>query len=154
MTAQQSSNTLDAEKTLRIERTFDAPRDLVYQAWTDPVHMTKWWGPEGMSIPNCEIDVQPGGAWRTCMLGEDQSEHWVQGTYQEVDPPEKLVFTWAWEDDGVPGHQSTVTIEFHDRGDQTNLILIHQELETTESRDMHGQGWSSSFNCLTDYLTR
>lgn len=142
------------EATLRIERTFDAPRDLVFEAWTDPRHLARWWGPEGLTTPTCEIDLRPGGAWRTCMLNADQVEHWVQGRYQLIDPPEKLIFNWAWEEDGIPGHQTTVTIEFHDRGDQTDLVLLQEGFESEESCDMHRQGWSSSLNCLDLIFTR
>ncbi len=63
---------------LRLERTFDAPRDLVFQAWTDPAHLSKWWGPEYVEVTHCEMDVRVGG-YRTCMTDNDGEEHWTQG---------------------------------------------------------------------------
>ena len=71
-TAETITETM-ADNVLRLERTLDAPRDIVYRAWTDPVHLAQWWGPEGMSTPNCELDVRPGGKWRTCMMGEGKT---------------------------------------------------------------------------------
>lgn len=150
-TAETITETM-ADNVLRLERTLDAPRGIVYRAWTDPVHLAQWWGPEGMSTPNCELDVRPGGKWRTCMMGEDKTEHWVQGVYRELDPPEKLVFTWAWEEDGQPGHETVVTIELRDDGPQTQMVLTQTGFESVDSRDKHGQGWSSSFNCLNQFF--
>jgi uncharacterized protein YndB with AHSA1/START domain len=138
--------------SLRIERWFDAPRELVFKAWTDPEHLAKWWGPEGVTIPVYEVDARVGGKFRTCMAGPDGSENWVQGVYREVEPPRRLVFTWAWEEDGVPGHQTLVTVELSDANGGTNLVLTHEGFETEESCQKHNSGWSSSLNCLEKAL--
>lgn len=137
------------DKTLTIERTFDAPVELVYRAWTDPASLCRWWGPEGMSTPNCDLDVRPGGKWRTCMVNSEGAEHWVQGTYKVVEPPTKLVFSWAWEEDGVPGHETQISISFTGNGDKTDMLFVQEGFETAESCAAHGEGWNSSFVCLT-----
>lgn len=137
---------------LVIERTFDAPRDLVFQAWTDKEHMVKWWGPAGFTIPLCEIDFREGGRYRACMREPDGTDHIITGVYQEINAPEKLVFTWAWEEDGVPGHEMLVSVDFAADGDKTHLTLTHTGFENEESREGHNQGWCSSFECLTEIL--
>ena len=141
-----------ADDVLRLERRFAAPRVDVYRAWTDPKQLVRWWGPEGMSIPDCEMDVRPGGKWRTCMTGPDGNERWVGGVYREVTPPARLVFTWAWEEDGKPGPETLITIEFHDLGDATDLVLTQEGFADSGGRDLHGEGWTSSFDCLDEVL--
>ena len=140
-----------ADTTLRIERVFDAPVETVYRAWTDPEMLVQWWGPEGMTTPHCEMDVRVDGKWRTCMQGAD-GDHWVQGSYVEIVENKKLVFTWAWETDGVPGDATTVTVEFVPEGDATRLTLTHEGFATVDGRNGHDKGWRSSFDCLEKHL--
>ena len=148
-----ASPAADPERVLRMTRTFAAPRETVFRAWTDPARLAKWWGPEGMSVPVCDMDVRPGGAWRTCMRSPEGADNFVRGVYREIVAPEKLVFTWAWEADGVPGHETVVTVEFHERGASTELVLTQQVFETAKSCRLHHEGWSSSFDCLEQHLT-
>ncbi len=142
-----------AEPVLRLERTFAAPRAAVFRAWTEPEQLVKWWGPRDYTVPVCEIDLRRGGAFRICMRGTDGGEHCMVGVYREILPPERLVFAFAWENDGAPGHETLVTVEFRDLGDETALTLTHEAFESADSRDAHGQGWSSSFDCLDDHLS-
>lgn len=150
--APSKSATAGAPIFLRIERDFDAPRELVFRAWTDPEHLAKWWGPEGMTATHVELDPRPGGRYRCSMGAPDGSENWVQGTYREVVEPERLVFTWAWETDGEPGDETLVTLQFQDNGGGTRLIVTHEGFDTEESRDQHKFGWSSSLDCLANAL--
>src|SRR5258705_11539625 len=93
-----------------ITRVVDAPPRLVFKIWTDPEHLMQWWGPQGFTTPFHEMDVRPDGAFRICMRSPDGTDHWLQGVYREVVAPERLVFTWAWEDaTGKPGHETLVT---------------------------------------------
>lgn len=137
---------------LNLRRTFKAPRDRVFRAWTDPERLAKWWGPETRSCPFVEMDPRPGGRWRTCMRAEDGEEAWVQGEYKEVDPPKRLVFSWAWETDGVPGHKTEVSIDFLDHGDETEMLFCHRGFDSAEAARLHNQGWESSFVCFDNYL--
>ena len=139
---------------LRIERTFDAPRDLVFQAWADPEQMKQWWGPEGFTIPFFEMETKPGGAYRSCMKDPGGDEHWVQGEFLEITEPEKIVMTWAWEEDGVPGLVTTVTVDFIENGNQTDLVLVHSGFESEESRDGHNMGWNSSMENIAKLLAK
>src|SRR5881396_3140689 len=88
---------------LLVTRVFDAPCELVFRVWTDPEHAALWWGPQGFTTISCEMDVRPGGAYRACMRSPAGTRHCRRGVYREVSAPERLVFTFAWEDgDGNP----------------------------------------------------
>jgi glutathione S-transferase len=136
---------------LRMEREFKAPPERVFAAFTDPRLFAQWWGPEGMHCPVCEIDLRVGGKWRACMRGA-MGEHSVSGVYREISPPRRLAFTWAWEENGVRGHETIVEIEFVPAGRNTKLVLNHRGFETADLRDRHTFGWTSSFVCLDQFL--
>ena len=137
---------------LRLEREFKAPPERVFAAWTDPRLMARWWGPEGMTCPVCEVDLRVGGRYRTCMKGEKGDEHWVSGAYREIVPGKRLAFTWAWEENGVRGHEMLVEVEFVPAGRHTRLVMTQSNFASAESRDNHGKGWTSSFVCLDQFL--
>ena len=143
----------DAARTLVLTRRFDAPRELVFRMWTEPEHLAHWSGPRGFTTPHHETDLRPGGAYRACLRAPDGSEHWVQGVYREIAPPERLVFTHAWEDGtGRPGPQTLVTVTFAERAGQTEMTLHQALFESEASRDGHRGGWSSSFERLAEHL--
>ena len=149
--AAAAPNASERAPHIRIEREFKAPPERVFAAFTDPKRFAAWWGPEGMSCPVCEIDLRVGGRWRTCMRGT-QGEHWVSGVYREIVRPRRLAFTWAWEENGVRGHETMVEIDFLPAGRNTKLVLNHTGFETAESRDKHVHGWTSCFVCLDGFL--
>ena len=105
MTSQQQAATATvttpSDREIRCERVFDAPRDRVYAAYTDPALIPEWWGPRSMTATVDVMDVRPGGGWRFVMPGADGSETGFRGTYREVTPPERVVQTFEWE--GMPG---------------------------------------------------
>jgi uncharacterized protein YndB with AHSA1/START domain len=137
---------------LRVERFFDASPERVFAAFTQTRHLAQWWGPKGMTCPQVEIEARPGGPYRTCMRAPDGQEHWVSGVFREVDPPRRLVFTWAWEENGVRGHESIVTLTFVAREKGTFVSLVHTDLASQESRDKHEHGWKSTLESLQDFL--
>jgi uncharacterized protein YndB with AHSA1/START domain len=133
-------------------RLLNASREVVFAAWTDLEKFMQWWGPETRHCPHAEIDLRPGGQWRACMRASDGDEAWVGGEYREVAPPSKLVFTWAWERGGMPGPSTIVTVELTDRGNQTELRLVHEGFESAEVAAAHDDGWGSSMISLERYL--
>jgi uncharacterized protein YndB with AHSA1/START domain len=142
-----------AERVLKIERVFDAPRSLVFKAWTESEHMARWWGPRGFKSTVLKNELRPGGAYRIHMLGPD-GDHWSQGIYREVVPPERLVMVGSWADaQGKPTRpETTLTLLFEDVGGKTKLTLHNAIFESTTARDMHNSGWTSSLECLAEYL--
>jgi uncharacterized protein YndB with AHSA1/START domain len=140
-------------KTLVLTRTFNAPRPLVFKAWTEAERAAVWWGPQGFTIVSCQMDVRPGGAWRIRMRSPEGTLHTKRGFYTEIVPPERLAFTWAWEDaDSRSGPETLVTVWFESEGSATKLTLHQAEFESTTACDLHRSGWSSCFDSLAGYL--
>jgi uncharacterized protein YndB with AHSA1/START domain len=138
---------------LRLTRVYDAPRALVFKVWVQPEHIVRWWGPRGYSLASCKMDPRPGGAYRFCMRHESGKDLWLHGVYNDVAPPERVAFTFVWEDaEGKPGHETLVTVTFADEGGKTRLTLNQEIFETVESRDSHEGGWSESLDMLAEYL--
>ncbi len=133
---------------LRLSRRLKAPREAVFRAFTDPVALAKWFGPEGMNIDNVKVDLRPGGAYSMVFNAADGDTHGLSGVYREISPPERLVMTWVWDHGDLAGIETLVTIELAEAGAETELTLIHEKLPSQESLDLHNQGWTSSFKCL------
>ena len=153
MSLQNRGAGLASERVLIIARTFDAPRDVVFDAWTKCEHVARWFGPKDFTVPHCNMDFRVGGTYRYCMLGPDGNEHWVSGTYKEIKKPEKLVFTWVREDnDGRIWLDNVVTLTFTDRGAQTAFTLNQQIFESIEERDAHNGGWSTCLDKLAEFV--
>jgi uncharacterized protein YndB with AHSA1/START domain len=155
MSAKSSAVSEPAERVLVITRIFDAPRELVFKAWTEPERIVQWMGPKGFtsSIAGA-MDVRPGGSYRFHMRGPDGVDHWQQGVYREIVPPQRLVCTYAWADAaGNPTRPETLlTLSFEDLGDKTKFTLHQAVFESVTARDAHEGGWSSSLERLGEYL--
>ena len=146
--------TLDAkaQTTLQLTRTFAAPREKVFRAWTVPEELKKWWGPPGFATPSAEIDLRAGGKYRLGMQKlPDGPVFYLAGIYREVRAPERLVYTWRWEAEPEDG-ETVVTVEFHDRGGSTEVVLTHELFPNEKARGEHERGWSSSFDKLAKIL--
>ena len=140
------------ETTLNLKRTFGAPREKVFQAWTDPNVLKQWFhGMDDQTTPIHEIDLKVGGEYRLGMQPPDGDTPYVAyGTYQEVQPPEKLVYTWSWE--GQDPLNTLVTVEFRDVGDATEVELTHERFPNAEERDKHNEGWGGCLDQLGKLL--
>jgi uncharacterized protein YndB with AHSA1/START domain len=133
--------------TLHIERRFAAPRERVFEAWTDPELFVRWFMPKGGSASDAEIDLRVGGRWRVTMKPPLWPAGLAFGTYMEVDPPARLVYTMAWE--GIPlGPESVVTVEFHELDDGSEVRLTQERLGTMRGRVGHARGWRNSLRRL------
>jgi uncharacterized protein YndB with AHSA1/START domain len=141
------------QRELVIVRTFDAPRDLVFAAWTDPNHAREWWGPVNYPARYVEMDVRPGGAWRMCLRStEGKPELWQGGVFREVVPPERLVFTFVWDEAGERGLETLVTVTFVEEGGKTRMTFRQTPFQSVEERDGHRWGWNSTFDRLDGVL--
>jgi uncharacterized protein YndB with AHSA1/START domain len=139
---------------LVIERVFDAPRALVWQAWTDPKQAVLWGGPRSHPATHMEGDLRPGGKWRGCLRSLETGEDlWQGGVYREIKEPERIVYTFYWEgDDGLPENEMLITLTFTEEGRKTRMKLHQTEFRSVEQRDNHNGGWSSAMDRLAEFL--
>jgi uncharacterized protein YndB with AHSA1/START domain len=136
--------------TLEIRRRITAPRERVFDAWTQAEELNRWSAPSPLS-PTAEVDLRVGGRYRIVMRAPDGSERIVGGVYRTIERPAKLVYTWKWLD--RPMAQDTlVTIEFHDRGQSTEVVLRHEGLLEGEDRARHEHGWEGCLDNLATLL--
>jgi uncharacterized protein YndB with AHSA1/START domain len=149
-----AASEIAAGPELRITRLYDAPRQLVFDAWTMAEHLEQWQGaPMGFSVTVAESDIRPGGRFRLCMRSPDGVDHWLQGVYREIVSPERLVFTHMWLDaQGKPGPETVVTITLAEQGGQTLLTLHQSGFASIGVRDGHQVGWSSTLDRLAAHL--
>jgi uncharacterized protein YndB with AHSA1/START domain len=145
---------MDDPTALRIERTFAAPPERVFAAWTAPEVLHRWFaaGPDWMNTV-VEVDLRVGGRYRLTMRGPDTVERSVVGEYLQVDPPHRLSYTWMWEQSDGPavGVRTVVTIEFRAVGEGTSVVLTQTGFPSADLRDQHGAGWRA---CMDNLATR
>ncbi len=141
------------QRTLVLSRTLSAPRELVFQAWTDPNHLVRWWGPTDFTLPHCEQDFRVGGKYRFCMRAPDGSDHWVRGTYTHINAPSRLVFTWLREDgEGDIWCDTVVEIVLEQRGTSTLLTLNQTTFATVAHCEEHSLGWNECLDRLAQFI--
>jgi len=158
---------MDSHKVsdLVITRVFDAPIERVWQAWTDPKHIMLWWGPKDFTAPTIQVDLREGGKYLYCMRGPDGKNYWSTGTFEEIVPMERLVFTDSFADEdgnivsaayyGMPEEFPLilkVTVELEELPGKTKMTLKHSGMPPSESKEMAGQGWNESFDKLSNSL--
>lgn len=156
----QSPGASDLEPVLRIERTFSAPRERVYAAWTDGALLREWSCPEGLTIAEAWNDPRVGGRFLVEMVEPDgKARHVATGRYLAMDPPSRLSMTHGWlhegeEPEAVDARATRITIEFFDEGPRTRMVFVQRGFPSVESRDGHDEGWKSSFRLLDALLAR
>jgi uncharacterized protein YndB with AHSA1/START domain len=147
-----SGNVL-AERDLVLTRIIDAPRELVFKAWTDPDQVARWWGPKGFTTIDYDMDIRPGGAYRLTMRSPEGTDHRKRGVYREIVAPERIEFTFAWaEPDGRLGHETLITVTFEAVDTKTKLTLHQRVFESVEWRDSHRTGWTSCLERFVEYI--
>jgi uncharacterized protein YndB with AHSA1/START domain len=152
-------------RDLVITRIFDAPRELVFKAWTEPERMKKWWGPKNFTAPVIKIDLRIGGKFLGCMRDQEGREYWSTGTYKEIKFPEKIVCTDSFADENgnvVPAShygmaedfppEMLITVTFEDLNGKTSMTLVHSGLPAGEMGEMASAGWSESLDKLAESL--
>ena len=154
MPATASAPNPTAQHELVITRTFDAPRPLVFKAWSAAEHMVRWLGPRDFTAPHCSMDFRVGGAYRACIRSAEGQDYWMRGIYREVIEPERIMFTFSWEEEGERGRENLVTVTFAEQGGKTRMTFRQAFFETIEQRDSHHQGWSECIDRLAQYLAR
>jgi uncharacterized protein YndB with AHSA1/START domain len=139
---------------VEITRVIEAPRDDVFQAWTDPAELRRWWGPGEFTCPEADVDLRPGGSYRLVMQPSAGDAFVLGGTYREVQPPERLVYTWRWETGpAADGSESLVTVEFRALGDErTELVLTHSDFPASHGASPYQMGWEGGLEKLEALL--
>ena len=133
--------------TLVLRRTFTASRIRVFRAWIEPEALEHWLRPRGMSMTVSNLEARVGGSFRFNLENGGS----IFGTYLQIVPPEKLVFTWSGE--VIQGRETVVTLDFLDKGPVTEVVLTHERLSTPELRALAGSGWPSLLDALADVLS-
>ena len=136
-----------SKPSLALKRRFKASPAQLFEAWTQPQKMIRWWGVTGHpKTPIAEADLKVGGRFRVQFHTPDGEQHSVSGVYREIEPDRKLVFSWAWQ--STPERESQVTIDLKPDGDSTILTLTHEQFFDEKARDDHRRGWTLALDNL------
>lgn len=156
---------IKGENVLVIERVFDAPRERVWKAWTDPEQMKKWWGPKDFTAPVIQMDLRVGGAYLACMRSSEGKDFWSTGAYKKIEPPERLVASDSFADErgnvvpasyyGMEGDfplELTMDATFEELGGKTRFTLRHYGMPAGEQGELARQGWNEMLDKLAALL--
>jgi len=124
--------TLPSDREIQMTRLFDAPRELIFEAYTSCEHLARWWGPRKYELSSCKMDFRPGGKYRFVHSGPDGEEHGFRGEYREIVEPERIVSTFEWE--GLPGHISIDTLTLTEENGKTRYTIVSL-FDSVEDRD-------------------
>lgn len=143
-----------ADRVLVITRILDAPRARVFEAWTRPEQLLQWWGPKDFRVTGVELDLRVGGRYRASMRSPEGQDYAMAGVFREVIPPERLVFTFAWDEthETMPRHETVVSLRLEAQGHRTKLMFQQSIFPSTTERDSHDGGWNECFDRLERYL--
>ena len=138
--------------SLALKRRLKATPAQVFQAWTDPEKIVRWFGPKETAAGSvrADVDVRPGGRYRMSFQTDDGERHQVGGVYREVVRDSRLVFTWAWH--STPERESLVTVTIVPDGDGTLLTLHHEQFFDQKAREGHERGWTGTLDKLERFL--
>lgn len=146
--------TTPSDRELLMTRTVDAPRERVFEVWTRPEHLPHWMlGPGNWTMPVCEVDLRPGGAWRFVWRLPDGAEMEMRGVYREIVPPERLVSTESWGGDW-PETLNTLALTEHDGKTTMTCTVLYPSKQARDAALATGmkEGWSASNDRLDEYL--
>ncbi len=139
---------------LVLRRLIDAPRELVFAVWSDPLHVAEWWRPAGYTTPVFEMDFSVGGSFRYCIrrAGRDS---WARGVYREIAPPSRIVFTFQWQSgDTAHDAETVVTVTFEAQEERTLLTFRQEPFSSSASRHSHGVGWNQVLESFESLVIR
>lgn len=147
--------TTSTDITLTIKREFDAPRELVWRAWTQAEALMRWYCPKDFAVLFAQNDLRVGGKWRSGMRAPDGGEYIHHGVYHVIDEPYRLIFTHGWEkNDLEPAADTLVTVTLTEKAGRTTMQFEQVGFANTDSRDSHHGGWTGAFDNLDSLLAR
>ena len=138
--------------SLTLTRVVAATPEAAFQAWTQPEHMRRWACPEGAMVDDVSVDLTVGGAYRIRMLTPDGTVYTAFGEYRTIEPPDRLVYTWDWEESEHAVGETLVTVTFAALGDATEVVLRHEGFPSAQAREGHQKGWGSCLNQFESLL--
>ncbi|MFD7245777.1 SRPBCC family protein [Streptomyces massasporeus] len=142
-----------SELRVRLRRALDGSCPAVFRELTDPRELARWWGPDGFTIPRVESDLRPGGAYRIAMRPPEGELFYLVGEFLEVEPPERLVYTFRWEDPDPEDRETVVTLSLHDiDAAGSELVLDQGDFASERRRALHEEGWSQGLGKLGELL--
>jgi uncharacterized protein YndB with AHSA1/START domain len=143
-----------APYALEISRVVEAPRELAFKIWTTPEHLVRWWGPKDFTSSCEKMEFRKGGAYRFTIYKDDH-RHGMSGVYRDIVVPERIVFTFAWDNEaGQPGDETLITVTFEAvAASKTRVTFGQAPFDTIESRDSHMSGWGECLDRLEAYLS-
>lgn len=144
----------DVSYHLEVSKVIRASRAAVFAAWTDPEQIVQWWGAGGVTCTDAELDVVPGGHYRIANLTPDGHTMWISGSFAIVEPPTRLVYTWAVEPHDDPDGFSRVEVRFDELAEGTMVTVSQTLISTLEGRDMNRFGWIGCLDGLEELLSR
>lgn len=144
--------TATADRRCRVRRVIPAPPETVFHAWTAPDRIRQWSCPPGGTIRESQVDLVPGGPYRLLIETEEGTLHTAFGVYREVDAPNRLVYTWDWEEPESAVGETLVTVEFLADGASTEVVIVHEGFPAAEAAEGHRLGWTWSLERLEDLL--
>jgi uncharacterized protein YndB with AHSA1/START domain len=140
---------------LRLERVLPAAAPAVYEAFTDPAQLSRWWGPQGFTIPSLDFEPRAGATYRIEMQPPEGEPFHLAGEFREVDPPRRLAFTFRWEDPDPDDVENVADLTFEkDQPGSTRVTLVQGPFRTEDRRALHHDGWTDSFDKLEELLSR
>ncbi|MGW0749077.1 SRPBCC family protein [Streptomyces sp. NPDC002587] len=146
--------TRDGGLRLRVQRVLRAPRPVVFRALTASQELAKWWGPDGFVIPSVESDLRPGGGYRIAMQPPEGDLFYLVGEFLEVEPPERLSYTFRWEDPDPEDRETTVTLSLREIGGTSTALGVAQgDFATERRRALHEEGWTQSLDKLEKLMS-
>lgn len=141
------------EKIVTVRRTLAASREFLFAAWTDPELFAQWFGPRSWTVERCEVDARVDGRWRAWFRRGDGGEVYAGGTYLEIDPPSRVVFTWDVDPAGSAADAlSIVSVVLHETEGGTAIEISHRKLGTAQAVDMDA-GWNNTLDALEDFVS-
>lgn len=135
--------------TLTVRRVIAAPPAKLFEAWTTPALLRTWWGPRGVRCIAAEVDLRIGGAYRLGNELPDGRVVWIAGTFERIEPPHELVYSWRIGDEP----ESRVTVRFEPNPRGTEVIVLHERIASTAARDEHLAGWTGCLDGLDGWAT-
>ena len=137
--------------TLTVRRTIRASTERLFDAWTQPEQLKRWWGPASVECIDAQVDLRVGGRYRIANQFPDGKVLWIAGEFESIERPKRLVYTWRVE--SAEGPPERVTVTFEQRDSETEVVVTHERIPTRAMRDMHEQGWFGCLDGLAEFVS-